>query len=61
MVSKFELEHIRKLYESKIYRAKGSNLVIPSFTIGPENINRVVPEVILNTVKSLVLPTSRSK
>ena len=61
VVSKFELEYIRKLYESKIYRAKGSNLVIPSFTIGPENINRVVPEVILNTVKSLVLSTSRSK
>ena len=61
VVSKFELEYIRKLYESKIYRAKGSNLVITSFTARLVNLNRIVNEVILNTVKSLVLSTSRSK
>jgi hypothetical protein len=31
----------------------GNNIIIPSFNLGPENINRVIPEVILNTIKSV--------
>ena len=30
------------------------SIIIPSFNLGPENINRVVPEVILNTVKTII-------
>ena len=34
-------------------RSIGNNIVIPGFNLGPENINRVIPEVILNTIKSV--------
>jgi protoporphyrinogen oxidase len=61
MISKLELEHMKELYESKILSVKGSNIVIPSFNFGPENINRVVPQVILNTVESIVSLTGNSK
>ena len=61
MITKYEIEHMRNLYESKIVREKGSNIIIPSFNFGPENINRVVPQVILNTVKALTSLTGNSK
>jgi len=41
------------MYKKKIEKCKGSNIIISSFNLGPENINRVVPEVMLNTVKAL--------
>lgn len=61
MISKYEIEHIRNLYESKISHEKGNNIIIPSFNFGPENINRVVPQVILNTVQALTSLTGNSK
>ena len=53
-VTKHNWEELTKMYKIKINEKKGDNIIIPSFNLGPENINRVVPEVILNTVKSLI-------
>ena len=47
------------MYKKKIDEKKGDNVIIPSFNLGPENINRVIPEVMLNTVKSLILINER--
>lgn len=51
-VTKHSWEELTKVHKIKISEKKGDNIIIPSFNLGPENINRVVPEVILNTVKS---------
>ena len=48
------LEELKKFYRKKINAQKDDNLIIPSFNLGPENINRVIPDVILNTTKSLI-------
>ena len=52
-VSKYNWEFLTNMYKEKILKSKGKNLIVPSFNIGPENINRVIPDVILNTVNSL--------
>ncbi|MDC1136656.1 NAD(P)-binding protein [Nitrosopumilus sp.] len=52
-VTKHNWEELTEMYRKIIETKKGNNVVIPSFNLGPENINRVVPEVMLNTVKSI--------
>lgn len=52
-VSKYDWEILTNFYRKKIMIAKGDNIAIPSFNLGPENINRVVPDVIINTLNSL--------
>ena len=53
-VTKHNWEYITNAYRKKIYDEKGDNVIIPSFNLGPENINRVVPEAILNTTNALI-------
>jgi protoporphyrinogen oxidase len=57
--TKHNWEKLTKMYKKKIDEKKGDNVIIPSFNLGPENINRVIPEVMLNTVKSLILINER--
>ena len=52
-VSKYDLPFLTSTLKNEIMRSIGNNIVIPGFNLGPENINRIIPEVILNTVKSL--------
>ena len=52
-VSKYDLPFLTNTLKNKIMRSIGNNIVIPGFNLGPENINRVIPEVILNTIKSV--------
>ena len=52
-ISKYNLQHLTNLLEKQISKCIGSNIVIPAFNLGPENINRVIPEVILNTISSI--------
>ncbi|MGI0022372.1 MAG: hypothetical protein ACRD9Q_05870, partial [Nitrososphaeraceae archaeon] len=44
---------LMSFYKNKFLKLHYENLVIPSFNIGPENINRIIPEVIFNVVNSL--------
>ena len=53
-VNKHNWNELSNTYKIKINEKKGGNIIIPSFNLGPENINRVVPEVILNTVKTVI-------
>ena len=53
-VTKHNWNELSNTYKIKINEKKGDNIIIPSFNLGPENINRVVPEVILNTVKTII-------
>jgi hypothetical protein len=53
-VTKHNWKELSDMYKIKINEKKGDNIIIPSFNLGPENINRVVPEVILNTVKTVI-------
>ena len=46
-------EKLIKKYKTKINEEKGDNIVIPAFNLGPENINRIIPEAILNTVNAI--------
>ena len=52
-VSKYNWNFLTNSYRKKIMDSKGENVIIPSFNLGPENINRVVPDVIINTLNSL--------
>mgnify|MGYP005625710307 FL=1 len=52
-VSKYDFPFLTNTLKNKIMRSIGNNIVIPGFNLGPENINRVIPEVILNTIKSV--------
>lgn len=52
-VSKYNSQFLTNSLKNKITKSIGSNIVIPAFNLGPENINRVIPEVILNTIKSV--------
>jgi protoporphyrinogen oxidase len=52
-VSKYNLQFLTKLLKNDVMKSIGDNVIIPSFNLGPENINRVIPEVILNTIKSV--------
>ena len=52
-VSKYNSQYLTKSLKKEIMKSIGNNIVIPAFNLGPENINRVIPEVILNTIKSL--------
>ena len=54
-VTNHNWEELTNMYKIKINEKKGDNIIIPSFNLGPENINRVVPEVILNIVKTVIL------
>ena len=52
-VSKYNLPFLTNTLKNEIMKSIGNNIVIPGFNLGPENINRVIPEVILNTIKSV--------
>ena len=52
-VSKYDLQFLTKSLKNEVMKSIGDNVIIPSFNLGPENINRVIPEVILNTIKSI--------
>lgn len=52
-VSKHSLAFLTKSLRNDIMKNIGGNIAFPSFNLGPENINRVIPEVILNTVNSI--------
>jgi len=52
-VSKYDLQFLTKSLKNEVMKSIGDNVIIPSFNLGPENINRVIPEVILNTIKSV--------
>jgi len=52
-ISKYNLQFLTNSLKNEIMKSIGSNIVIPAFNLGPENINRVIPEVILNTIKSV--------
>ena len=53
IVSKYDLPFLTNTLKNEIMRSIGNNIVVPGFNLGPENINRVIPEVILNTIKSV--------
>lgn len=42
-------------YKEKFLDLKIKNMIIPYFNVGPENINRIIPETIINVVNSLKL------
>ena len=52
-VSKYNWNFLTNSYRKKIMASKGDNVIIPSFNLGPENINRVIPDAIINTLNSL--------
>ena len=52
-VSKYDSQFLTNLLKNEVLNSIGSNIVLPSFNLGPENINRIIPEVILNTIKSV--------
>lgn len=52
-VSKHDLRFLTNTLKNEIMPSIGNNIIIPAFNLGPENINRVIPEVILNTIKSV--------
>ena len=52
-VSKYDLQFLTNSLKNNMMKSIGNNIIIPSFNLGPENINRVIPEVILNTIKSV--------
>ena len=52
-VSKYGLQFLTNSLKNNMMKSIGNNIIIPSFNLGPENINRVIPEVILNTIKSV--------
>jgi hypothetical protein len=52
-VSKYGLQFLINSLKNDMMKSIGNNIIIPSFNLGPENINRVIPEVILNTIKSV--------
>jgi protoporphyrinogen oxidase len=52
-VSKYDSQYLTNSLKNEIMKSIGNNIVLPSFNLGPENINRVIPEVILNTIKSV--------
>ena len=52
-VSKYDLQFLTNSLKNEIMKSLGNNIIIPAFNLGPENINRVIPEVILNTIKSV--------
>ena len=53
-VTKHNSEELRNFYRKMMHNKIGDNIIIPSFNLGPENINRVVPNVILNTTNALI-------
>ena len=53
-VTKHNSEELRNFYRKMMHGKIGNNIIIPSFNLGPENINRVVPTVILNTTNTLI-------
>ena len=53
-VTKHNSEELRNFYRKMMHGKIGNNIIIPSFNLGPENINRVVPAVILNTTNALI-------
>ena len=53
-VTKHNSEELRNFYRKMMHGKIGNNIIIPSFNLGPENINRVVPNVILNTTNALI-------
>ena len=53
-VTKHNSEELRNFYRKMMHNKMGDNIIIPSFNLGPENINRVVPDVILNTTNALI-------
>lgn len=53
MVTKDPLDEISKDYAQRI-RNSGTNIMIHSVNAGPENINRIVPSVIENTMKYIL-------
>lgn len=52
-VSRHDLQFLTNSLKNELMKSLGFNVVLPSFNLGPENINRVIPEVILNTIKSV--------
>ena len=52
-VSKYDSQFLTNSLKNEVLNSIGSNIVLPSFNLGPENINRIIPEVILNTIKSV--------
>ena len=53
-VTKHNSDELRNFYKKMMHGKIGDNIIIPSFNLGPENINRVVPDVILNTTNALI-------
>ena len=53
-VTKHNSDELRNFYKKMMHGKIGDNIIIPSFNLGPENINRVVPNVILNTTNALI-------
>jgi protoporphyrinogen oxidase len=52
-VSKNNIDFLTKSIKNNLMKNMGENIIIPSFNLGPENINRVIPNVILNTVSNI--------
>ena len=52
-ISKYNNQYLKKVLKSQMEKSLGDNIVLPSFNLGPENINRVVPSVILNTIHAI--------
>ena len=53
-ITKHNSDELRNFYKKMMHGKIGDNIIIPSFNLGPENINRVVPNVILNTTNALI-------
>ena len=53
-VTKHNSDELRNFYKKMMHGKIGDNIIIPSFNLGPENINRIVPDVILNTTNALI-------
>ena len=53
-ITKHNSDELRNFYKKMMHGKIGDNIIIPSFNLGPENINRVVPAVILNTTNALI-------
>jgi protoporphyrinogen oxidase len=53
-VTKHNSDELRNFYKKMMHDKIGDNIIIPSFNLGPENINRIVPDVILNTTNALI-------
>jgi protoporphyrinogen oxidase len=53
-VTKHNSDELRNFYKKMIHGKIDDNIILPSFNLGPENINRIVPDVILNTTNALI-------